>query len=430
MATIREVNDYYKITVSLGSDSEGKKIRKSTNYWPKAPKTSPVKRRREVEAFAHDFESRIRNGEYLDGENITFDRFVEKWKTDYAQANITQSVLEGYERDLKARVLPEIGYMKLAMVTPLHLQAIYNKMTAAGLSPATVHRLHALISGIFKCAYKWGLVKENPCARCTLPKMEKSEKMQCFDVDQTERFLQALTLPYEHTVKAHTNIDDTGKPYQVPEYKQSLRISPQLVAYFNLAIYTGCRRGELIALHWSDIDYKANTVTISKAAAKTKEGQIVKVPKTSAGNRTVTVPASCIQLLKEWKRQQRELSMSMGDAWQGFRGWEYDNNFVFIQDNGSMMNLDTPSHRFKEIITAYNAQYVTEEKDRLPLIRLHDLRHTNATLLIAHGTDPRTVSQRLGHSKTSVTLDIYSHALKAKDQEAANTLGDLLSGNG
>jgi integrase len=124
---------------------------------------------------------------------------------------------------------------------------------------------------------------------------------------------------------------------------------------------------------------------------------------------------------------EKELCLQLGTLWIGERGKKFDENYVFIQlDSGLPLHIDTPTHKFKEVIEMYNRTCENEE-DKLPLIHLHDLRHTSATLLISNGVDISTVSHRLGHKHTSVTLDVYSHFLPDKDEEASDTLERLLS---
>lgn len=421
MATIRKIDNRYKITVSLGYDENHKQIRKSIMFTPS--ETAPTKVKKEVQTFATSFEKKVKNGEYYDGENMTFREFAKKWEKDYAKDNISESTLDGYKQILESRVYGEIGSLRLSKIKAPHLQRIYNKMKEDGLSATTIKKTHATISGIFKIAYKWNLIFENPCSRVSLPKCESKNEVSSFDVAQTETFLKALTLPYKHTVKAHDYYTATGEKKHVNEYTETHYIPLQFIVYFNIAIFSGCRRGEMISLTWKDINFKENTISITKSTAKTaNHGQVIKTPKTKAGYRLLTLPQSCFDLLKRWKKEQRELLASLGDYWKGQRDFAFNDNFVFIQNNGSQMSLDTPSHKLKEIIQAYNKQY----SGNLPVIRLHDLRHTNATLLISQNTDVRTVSARLGHARSSITLDIYTHALRANDEKASACLENLL----
>ena len=165
----------------------------------------------------------------------------------------------------------------------------------------------------------------------------------------------------------------------------------------------------------------------------TKNQKYIKGPKTEAGIRELTMPDEIFVLLKEWKKEQAALCVKLGTAWKGHRNGKnddgtrdsFDENTIFIQpDNGLPIHLSTPNHKFHEIVDLYNATRKKEE-EKLPRIRLHDLRHTGATLLLGEKTDIETVSHRLGHAKASVTLDIYGHALPENDKQAADTLAAL-----
>ena len=180
-----------------------------------------------------------------------------------------------------------------------------------------------------------------------------------------------------------------------------------------------------LPLTWNDVDFKSRTISINKAITKTKEGQFVKETKTVAGNREIMLPSQCFEVLKEWKLKQMELALSLGDEWQGETGKDFDKNYIFIQlENGSRMDIDTPTHKFKKAIRNYNDSCTCEE-NKLPEIHLHDLRHTSATLLLSNHVDIETVSHRLGHSKASITLDVYGHWMEETDRTASDTLENL-----
>ena len=244
----------------------------------------------------------------------------------------------------------------------------------------------------------------------------------------------ALTMEYEITFgERHRKNKKTGEKYTIKGYKVKKKIDLMWQVYFTMAIHTTMRRGEMCALTWDDIDFDKGIISITKALAMTKaDGQYIKDPKTKAGIRDIYIPASLITLLKQWKKEQIALCLKLGTAWKGHRNTinkagkiedTFEQNTIFIQDKeiGKPLHLSTPGHKFHEIIDMYNSTCEKEEM-KLPYIRLHDLRHTGATLLLGKNTDIETVSKRLGHSKASVTLDIYGHALPENDRIASETL--------
>lgn len=431
MANITKRGNSYRITVSAGSDATGTRIRKYMNYTPTA--TTPSKIEKEVQAVAAEFEKQFLTGQLFDGENITFRAFTEDhWIPEYAEKNLSPVVIADYKRKLKDRIFPAIGNLKLSKITSLNLNAIYNELSAMGRKPGTIKKYHALHQAIFKYAYKSGIIQENPCPRCTLPKDSEKYKYQIWTPQQVDKFFTALRSSFtvSHQVPARVQLLPNGSECQVPEFEFDTEksVSSMFIALYTLCIFSSARRGEIAALTWEDIDFDSMEIDINKAATHVDGDQALKAPKTASGRRRVTVPARCLNALKQWKREEMELSLQLGSMWEGYRGREFDKNFVFIQkDSGKMIHTDTITQKFKKIVEDYNAT-CKHEGDKLPDIRLHDLRHTGASLLIAAGEDIVTVSHRLGHAKPSTTMDIYSHALPLKDKEASDRLDRMISG--
>jgi integrase len=174
-----------------------------------------------------------------------------------------------------------------------------------------------------------------------------------------------------------------------------------------LALFTGCRRGELCGLQWSDADLDRGVLRIERSVEETKAGLRVKQPKTRAGRRNVALSPEAVTLLKEHRREQLELRMALGAGRPSLV-------FGTIEDE-----LRSPN--------AISRDWLRLLKRRgLPHVSFHSLRHTSASMMIAAGVDILTVSRRLGHRKASVTLDVYGHLIEGKDAEAANAIEGLL----
>lgn len=413
----------FRIKVYKGKDKEGKKITQSTTFTP--TKKTTVAMRKEAEAFAREFEKQVKEEQILSGEKLTLFDVVEEWKQDQTFKDLTKSVQESYIDILERRIFPHIGHLKIGKITPLHIQKIYNGMETKGKAPKTIKRTNTALNSVMRYAYRMNIIQENPCNRIRLPKNKVDTDLHYFTLDQAERFLNSLS--EEFTIDHPEVIRSNGR--KIPAYTETITTPFQYVPFFYLAIYGGFRRSEIVALTWEDVDFQNRTVSITKAITKTKDGQFVKETKTVAGNREIMLPSQCFSVLKEWKLKQMELAFSMGDSWKGKTGKEFDKNNIFIQmENGLRMDVDTPTHRFKKAITNYNASCTTDE-DLLPDIHLHDLRHTSATLLLANKVDIETVSHRLGHSKPSITLDVYGHWMKETDRTASDTLENLFKKN-
>ena len=424
----------YRITVSLGRDADGKKIFKKTTFTPTAK--APTKIEAEVKRFAVMFENQVLSGDVVISEKATFSDMVDIWEKNWLPAK-TPSVRENYKDVLRLRVLPHIGHMKLTAIRATNIDKIIKDEQDAGLAPKTVRMTFTVINSVFRYALKKQYVRENPCLRCDdLPPvtMKKGDDIQFFTPDQAKRFINdALVREYSFKFGARHRINKaTGEKYEVKAYTEKHAIPLQWRVYFTMAIMTMFRRGEMCALTWADFDEAAGTLTVNKALAGVKEGQYLKGPKTEAGIRTVYIPDELTKLLIMLKGEQLLQCMKMGTAWRGHRTEKrpdgstdsFDNNTIFIQENGLPVHLATPGHKFGEILDLYNA--AVEEENRLPKIRLHDLRHTGATLLLGQNVDIETVSKRLGHAKPSVTLDIYGHALPENDKKASDLIGSML----
>lgn len=223
-----------------------------------------------------------------------------------------------------------------------------------------------------------------------------------------------------HT-RGHSRVDDTGIQYQVGDYTLTRTMPEQLRILFNLAVFSGLRKGEMLALQWSDIDFENSTVSVTKAAAVVDGKQVCKAPKTKNSRREVSIPRFLTDRLHYMMVEQTKTKESLSAYWKG-------NNWLFTQSDGSMMSYSTPYATFQDAIDRYNAD--KEPADQLPHIPFHGLRHTSATLLIAAHQDVRTVSNRLGHAQASTTMNIYAHALKENDRTASNALENMLCKTG
>lgn len=422
MASIKKRGNSYTITVSSGYDSNGKQVLHYKTYVPKGKTLAAI--RRELETVAMEFEDEVKAGKYLDGDHLNFEQLIERWQENYASTNLSQTTIDSNMNILQLHFIPVLGKMKITKITALHLQTIINKMLDDGLSPCTVRRDFSVVSAILQKAYKWGLVQENVARRCELPKYQKAE-MQFWNAEQARTFLKALTLPYSFACKGHDRtLGSTGAAYRVRRYDRKYTISRAWREFFNLELHTGMRRGELCGLRWSDVDFENCTVSVNQVIGKVKNGYIIKEPKTKSSRRTIAISKDVINSLKGWKKEQMETSIAVGDLWAGYRGADYDQNFVFTSADypGRPFYPDSVGAKFHKIIRDYNEQYNGD----LPDINFHGTRHTSATLLISEGIDVVEISHRLGHSKTSTTEDVYAHQLKHVDEHVADVLDDIL----
>lgn len=424
MATIRERNGSYHIEVFLGRDIYGKKIRESITYTPD-PGLTPKKRQKSVEDFARDFEAKLKSGIAMDGRKITLKEFTDKWLDEYAAQKLEPGTVEKYRDELN-KILPALGHMKLTELRPPNINSFLLSLSKdgsrkdgkpGGYAKGSIAKTSAVLSSVLRTAVDWELIERNPMDKVRLQAEPTAEKLKFFTPDQASIFLEYIEQPYTVKTKGHTRTDDTGKQYTVGDYETTKEIPEQIRVLLNLAIFSGLRKGELLALKWSDIDFDNNLLHVTKSVSVVNGEPICKAPKTKNSIRSVAIPSFVTTRLKALKISQTRFRLSVGDFWKG-------EDWVFTQENGKMMNYSTPYQAMQDIISRYNVD--KPEDKQLPHIPFHGLRHTSATLLIASKQDVRTVSSRLGHAQASTTMNIYAHALKETDRKAANALEEIL----
>ncbi len=433
MASIRKRGNTYQIIVSCGRDSQDRKITRSTTYRPELltakghPKTEKTICK-EVNDFAAEFEKKVLTGQYTEGHKMTFEKYSDKYLKEYAELYQAPRTLESTKAYIKLFVR-DFGYMTLEALNPLFLQQYVNTMQTAKRAPdkpdtlshSTIKRRMAVLSAMLSQAVRWNLITSNPMDRVQILQANSApgnEKPMCFNQQQAEAFLSALDNPLIYQYRERKRKDGSGNVCRIQEYQAQHQIHSQLKLFFYLAMFTGCRRGELIALTWSDFDFDHSTIRINKSTCRADGKIITKATKTKGSVREITLPAAVLSLARQWKTEQKRYRLSIGSQWQG-------DEYVFIRWDGSQMGLETPYQAFHRIIANYN-EHREENAPELPMIPLHGLRHTAATLLIGQGVDVRTVSGRLGHANTSTTLNIYAEFLKELDRSAADALESLL----
>ena len=431
MATVTKLKNKdgtysYKISVSLGyNEHTGKRMRETTTFRP-TPTLSAKQQEKEVEEFVRNFESRVKNGRYFEGEKVSFYEFVLKW-LDYAKQNLEPSTLTSYANYLDKQLIPRFGHIKLADIKPLHLLEFYQYLQTdgsradgkkGGYSNQTIKKCHAVMSSILSAAYKWELIDSNPCDKVSPPKKQEKKRNRCFTMEQTELFLQALDREYSCEHSPHTRNLPNGEQIVIKGYTEKKKIALQYKVFFYIALFSGCRREEIINIKWNKISFENCTLLIDSAVGVSSKGAYEKSTKNKGSNRLISLPVNVMDLLREYREEWRYTRAKLGELWKG-------DDYIFIQDTGKRMDISTPSHMFCDLIAKYNSE--VSEEYRLPNITLHGLRHTHASLLIAANTDVKTVSARLGHSSPNTTLQVYSHAFRKADEKAADIIGNMFN---
>lgn len=371
----------WRLVVSGGFDKDGKRIKYTRNVTASSET--------EAKKLLALFVAEIEKGQFIPSK-LTFADFVERWLRDYAETNLAPKTLFRYKQILESRILPAMGHIKIEQIKPNHLLAFYKNLQEdgiradgkpGGLSEKTISQHHRIISSILQDAVQWQVIPFNPASRVKPPKVTKKQAAY-YDEEQTAVLLEAVS--------------NEPLKYQV---------------IINLAIATGLRRGELMGLEWKDINFNKQTLEVRQASQYVPgKGTFTKEPKNETSKRLIAIPASIVALLNKYKASQNEERLAAGDKWKG-------SDKFFTTWNGEPMHPDTISKWFPKFLKRHG----------LPPIPFHGLRHTSATLLIAQGTPLKNVSSRLGHANISTTGDIYAHALKSADREAADKLDNIFT---
>ncbi|MCH5257021.1 MAG: site-specific integrase [Lachnospiraceae bacterium] len=432
MASLKRIQNkngkvVYRITVSMGYDQKGKKLVKVHTYTVKQDAT--VKQQeREAWKFAGQFEEKLLRGDNLDGEEMSFEDYADKWLASIKD-DLAYSTYESYEQIVRNKIKPYFKAYKVARIKTPVVEAFYKSLVGE-LAYSSITKCAHVLSGMFRTAIRWDMIQVNPCRDAKIPKNNKEEpELKYFTPEQALMFLRSLELTYDTTYKGHDRIDDMGKPYHVNDYVESRTVATQYKVFYNLSVFCGFRKGETLALHWNDIDFATHEISISKSVGKIEHGVELKKPKTKTSVRTVTFPEQILPLLKQYKSEYNQYKFSLGTAWQG------DGN-LFIQEDGKLMGRSTPYQFFKRHLKRYN-KWVQENPidakesgfEVLPIIPLHGLRHSCATLLNYLDVNIIDIANILGHAQSSTTMNIYAHSFEEQKKEATNKLELFLREN-
>ncbi len=389
MASIRKRGNSYLLVVSMGYDPEGhrRKPQQKTVHPPEG--LTPKAKEKWLEEEAALFERECKNQPLIVDKSITLAEYTAYWLAHIAPGKLAKSTIRRDQQDI-VRILPALGHYKLTELRPEHFRAFYAELretvsteTKKPLSEYTVEGVHATLCSILSDAVEGGFLRHNPAWRTYRYAGRKAEK-KIADAETVGKIISAL--------------EDESIKYET---------------YFKLVIATGMRRGECCALQWGDIDWKHRSIHIRRNAVKVTDEEIfTKAPKTVSGDRYVYFSLEMESLLREYRQE----CIWETETYDG-RELE-DGDFLFRRKGCRLpMTPSTFTWRFKLIL----------KKHGLPeYLNVHSLRHTNASLLIANGTDVATVAGLLGHSQPSTTLDIYTHAFDKNKQAASRVLQEGL----
>jgi len=306
---------------------------------------------------------------------VTLSTWLDTWLNTYLP-NIEQTTREGYREKIDLYIIPVLGHIPLKALKTNDIQLWINNLSGLGKSPKTIRNAYNNLNAALKKAVILRMIPYNPCEGTVLPKLQKYQ----------------------------------AQVYNAATIQQALAAADNMVDYLIvlLGATLGLRRGEMAALQWKDVNFSASTVSITQNRVHVKNSVVQKAPKSQAGNRIIKIGQDVLTALSDAKAVYDDAVLNTS----GFKNLGY----ILCKENGEPFHPDSITQRWERFI----------DKHKLPQIRLHDLRHSNATALIAAGVSPKVVQHRLGHANVSITLNTYTHVLPSMDEDAAEKLDNAL----
>lgn len=374
---VRKRGSRWSVVVDIGRDPvTGKRQRR----WHSGYST-----RRDAEAARITILERLQRSEYVTPSKLTVGAFLTDDWLPAIEASLAPSTFESYARNIRFHIVPRIGHEPLQGLTAARLNAFYGERSKSGrrdgkgLSPRSVRYLHAIIRHALADAVKWGRTVRNVA--------------------------DAAEPPSARRAKAPP--PKTWSAAELRAFLESVR-GDRLSALWTFYATTGARRGEALALRWNDVD--SDRVAIHATAVSVAYMVTSSRPKSERGRRNVALDAGTVSALREHHKRQLEERLTFGPAYA-------DDSLVFCRKDGAPIHPERVSVLFRACVKAAG----------VPSIRLHDLRHTWASLALQAGVNPKVVSERLGHASVGFTLDTYSHAIPGLQQDAAETVAALFA---
>ena len=318
-------------------------------------------------------QSDLDRGIYQAPSKITVDEWLNEWLTTFCKS-LKPYTRASYQGIIRNHIAKSIGSLKLQSVRATHVQRLFNEMEDDGLSPKTIKNVSAILHRAFGIALKQSMIATNPCDCTVIPKLTRHE-VKSLEGDEIPRFLEAI--------RGH-----------------------RFESAYAVALFTGLRQGETLGLSWDQVDFEKGEITVDQQLQRDRtDGQYV-IGHTTKNNqsRTIQPPSICFEYLKRQRQAQAQSRLLAGNLWNN------PDNLVFTDELGGHLKIFTHYSCLKKIAAGIGR----------PDLRVHDLRHTAATVAIASGGSVKSVQTMMGHATASFTMDVYTHSSRKMMEDTAN----------
>lgn len=329
---------------------------------------------------------------------LTIEQFLSQWLTESAKPRLRPRTYASYRQVVRLHIDPYIGHHPIQKLSPQHVQAWLNTLSAEGwrrkrtkadeaakrpekrgIAPRTILYARAILRAALAQAMKWGIVARNVATLIDPPRMVKRQ-IKPLEPEQARQLIAAAE-------------------------------SHRLGALITVAVALGLRQGEALGLQWADVDTEANRLHVRHALHRSGGKWVLAEPKSERSRRTIALPNVVSAALKRHRTRQLEERLAIGEGWR-------DQGFVFCTKSGSPLEPSNLTRTFRALLKAAD----------VPTVRFHDLRHTAASLLIAQGVNARAVAEVLGHSSVTLTLNVYAHHFESLKDDTAKRMNEILEG--
>jgi integrase len=365
----KEANGTWFFVVDLGTNPNGTRNQKRRRGF---------QTRKEADKALTNLKSEHQNGLFVEPSKVTLGEFLEQWIAGHKGA-VAPKTWQEYDKKMRGHLIPHLGGILIQKLKPIHIKPVYTHLLEdgklngeGGLAPKTVREIHTILKMALDEAIVLELIKSNPSAKMKLPKVEQKEK-QILTKDECATLLTELEGNWLHSVVA-------------------------------VAMTTGARLGEVLALKWKNVDLDEGTLQIVQSVEEVKGNRRLKEVKTKHGRRKISLAPYTVEILHQRKVEQAEMQLKLGIGRA---------DLVFTNYDGSMRSPHLVSTEFPKVIKKLDITPIT----------FHGLRHTHASLLLLDGHPIKAVSSRLGHAKVSITLDIYTHCLPDSQEKMVTAYG-------